>query len=56
MQRKIRYGTHTTFILPYTAVEEYFNIIITFRFNLYFLCFVVDELPVYIIIVYKFLT
>ena len=29
---------------------------ITFIFNLYFMCFVADELPAFIIMVYNFLT
>ena len=44
------------FLLPYIIVEEYFFNSITFIFNLYFICFVVDELPFFIIIVYNFLT
>ena len=43
-------------LLPYIIVEEYFINNITFIFNLYFMCFVVDELPAFIIIVYNFLT
>ena len=35
------------FFLPYIIVEEYFINSITFIFNLYFLCFVVDELPAF---------
>ena len=38
------------------TVEEYFIISITFIFNLYFLCFVADELPASLIIVYDFRT
>ena len=41
----------TQLSLPYITVEEYFIISITFIFNLYFLCFVVDELPALIVIV-----
>ena len=43
------------FLLPCITVE-YFIISITFIFNLYFLCFVADELPDSVIIVYNFLT
>ena len=43
------------FLLPYITVEEYFIISIKFIFNLYFLCFVVDELPAFIIIDCNFL-
>ena len=39
------------FLLPYITVEEYFINSITFIFNLYFICFVVDELPAFIVIV-----
>ena len=39
------------FLLPYITVEEYFIMSITFIFKLYFLCFVVDELPAFIVIV-----
>ena len=39
------------FLLPYITIEEYFIIRIPFIFNLYFLCFVVDELPAFIVIV-----
>ena len=42
------------FFLPYITVEEYFINSITFIFNLYFICFVIDELPAFIIIVYNF--
>ena len=42
-------------LLPYIIVEKCFNSI-TFTFNLYFIIFVVDELPAFIIIVYNFLT
>ena len=44
------------FLLPYLIVKEYFINNITFIFNLFFLyiCFVVDELPAFIIIVYNF--
>ena len=42
------------FPLPYITVEEYFIISITFIVNLHFLCFAVDELPAFIIIVYNF--
>ena len=36
------------FLLPCITVEEYITIIsITLIFNLYFLCFVVDELPAF---------
>ena len=41
------------FLLPYIIVKEYF-ISITFIFNPYFLCFVVDELPAFLIIVHNF--
>ena len=44
------------FLLSYITVEEYFKISTTFIFNLYFLCFVVDELPAFIIIGCNFLT
>ena len=42
------------FLLPCITVEENFIIIISFIFNLYFLCFVVDELPTFIVIVNNF--
>ena len=43
------------FLLPYIIVEEYFINSIAFILNLYFICFVVDELPGFIIfIVYNF--
>ena len=42
------------FLLPCSAVEEYFIVSITFIFNLHFLCFVADELPASKIIVYNF--
>ena len=42
------------FLLPYIKVEEYFIISITFIFNLYFIFFIVDELPAFIIIIYNF--
>ena len=42
------------FFLPDITVEEYFSISITLIFNLYFLCFVVDELPAFIVIVDNF--
>ena len=38
------------FILPCITVEENFIIGIAFIFNLYCLCFVVDELPAFIVI------
>ena len=41
------------FLLPWNTVDEYFIISITFIFNLYFLCFVVDELPAFIIVVHN---
>ena len=41
------------FLLHFITVEEFFIISITFIFNLYFLCFVADELPDSIIIVYN---
>ena len=44
------------FLLLYITVDEYFIISITFVFILYILCFVADELPVFVIIVYDFLT
>ena len=44
------------FLLPHIIVEEYFIYSITFKFNLYFICFVVHELPSFIIIVYIFWT
>ena len=44
------------FLLPYIIVEKYFINRITFIFNFYFICFVVDELPAFIFIVYNFLT
>ena len=44
------------FLLPYIIVEEYFINSITFIFNLYFICFVVDDVPAFIIIVYDFWT
>ena len=39
------------FFLPYFTVEECFTISITFIFNLYFLHFVVDKLPAFIVTV-----
>ena len=42
------------FLLPYITVEEYFINSIAFKFNLHFICFVVHELPGYIVIVYNF--
>ena len=36
------------------SVKEYFIITITFIFNLYFLCFVVDELPDFKVIINNF--
>ena len=45
----------TQLSLTCIIVEEYFINSITFLFNLYFICFVV-ELPACIIIVYNFLT
>ena len=42
------------FLLPYTAVEGYFIISFTFIFNFYFLCFPVDKLPAFIVIVNNF--
>ena len=40
------------FLLPCITVEEYFIISITITFNVYFLCFVSDELHAFIIIVW----
>ena len=42
------------FLLPCITVEGYFNISITFIFDLYFLWFVADELHDSVIIVYIF--
>ena len=42
------------FLLPYTAVKEYFIISFTFIFNRYFLCFTVDKLRAFIGIVNNF--
>ena len=44
------------FLLPYIMLEEYFINSLTFIFNFYCICFVVDELFAFIIIVYNFLT
>ena len=41
------------FLLPYIIVEKYFINSITFIFNFDFICFVVNELPSFIIIVYN---
>ena len=41
------------FLLSYITIDEYFVIRITFIFNFYFLCFVVDELLPLIIVVYN---
>ena len=41
-------GPSHKFLLPYITVEQYFIIFFTFIFNLYFLCFVDDELPAFI--------
>ena len=46
--------TQLSLTLNYITVEEYFIIIITLIVNFNFLCFAVDELPVFIIIVYNF--
>ena len=54
LKKKILVWHSHNFLLPYNTVEECFIIGITFTFNLYFLCFVVDELPASIIIVYNF--
>ena len=45
----------TQLSLTLHLVEEYFINNITFIFNLYFICFVVDELPAFINIDYNFL-
>ena len=42
------------FLLPNIIVEKYFINSITFIFNFYFICFVINELPAFIIIVYNF--
>ena len=42
------------FLLPCITIEEYFIFSITFIFNLHIPCFVADELPASIIIVYNF--
>ena len=42
------------FLLPCITVEEYFIISSALIFNLSFLCFGIDELPAFIIIVYNF--
>ena len=42
------------FLLPYITIEEYFIISIAFIFNLYFICFVVDTLPAFTVIVNNF--
>ena len=44
------------FLLPCIAVEEFFINSSIFMFNLCFLCFVVGELPAFIIIGYNFWT
>ena len=44
------------FLLPCIIVEKYFINCITFIFNLYFISFVVNELPAFIIIIYSFWT
>ena len=47
-------GWHShNFLLPCITEEEYFIISTTFIFYLYFLYFVVEELPAFIIIVYN---
>ena len=53
-EKKILVWHSHNFLLPYITVEEYFIISITSIFNLYFICFAVDELPAFIIIVYNF--
>ena len=42
------------FLLSYITLEECFIISFTFIFNYYFLCFVVDKLPDFIVIVNNF--
>ena len=49
--KNLVWHTHN-FLLPYITVKECFIINNTFVFNLYFLCFAVDELPAFIIINY----
>ena len=46
----------TQLSLPYITEEKYFIISISFIFDFYFLCSVVNELPALITIVYNFLT
>ena len=52
---KTRVWHSHNFLLPNITVEQYFIVNITFIINLYFLCFVVHELPAFIRIVYTFL-
>ena len=44
------------FLFPFITVEDFFIISITFIFNLCFPCFVVYELPDFIVFVNNFLT
>ena len=53
-EKNLVFHSHN-FLLPYITVEEYFIFGIAFKFNLYFLCFVVYELPAFIFIVNNFL-
>ena len=50
-RKQVWCGTHTTYC--FTA-EEYFIISITFISNFYIVCFVVDELPSFTVIVNNF--
>ena len=50
MQKNLLWRSHN-FLLPCITEEEYFIINTTLMFNLYFLCFVVDQLPAFIVIV-----
>ena len=52
-QKNLVWHSHNPLLL-YITVEEYFIVVIPFIFNLYFLCFVVDELPAFIIVVFNF--
>ena len=52
-RKKLVWDSHN-FLLPYITVEEYFVISFTFIFNLYFIYFVVDKLPAFIVIVNNF--
>ena len=53
-KKKILVWHSHNFLLFYITVEEYFIICFTFIFNLYYLRFVVDKLPAFIVIVNNF--